>query len=553
MSIVPLLAGPFSSVEGCTYLALLVGCLCASFGGYLFAKSKLSQLHKQLALLDAERDLAEIEMRQAAKSRRTSRYELDTVSALLPNQLPDRALKAFLKMILPHPNKGFAAVLKRNETDYSVVASRGEVPGPQLLASLPKKTDARWNAGERFPHMKLVPVGGDYILLCTQIAPSDIDDEQARAVLTRCCDSVLSHARMLETKSAHQVESRATTDMLRLREVADGIGRQADASLTEYLSEVLKHQPFERATLFLAIDGQLGSNMKRVSTAGEVQHAGIEQVLSEQELRLAIRAEEQILFRTDRELRLLGIESLIGNAVTVRLEQEGVVRGVLCLTSAARTSVVDDYTYRLLGWVGDHLVGLLDSLRDRFSMERRAKRDGLTGLLNRAELDQHLKRACAVATPKTPCSLALFDLDKFKNVNDTYGHTAGDAVIRYVAEILESVTERMRLTEQATVARYGGEELGVLLERSDISVAARFAELVRSEIASAEFLFEGLRIPLTISAGVSEGPIHGTTPETLIQAADTGLYASKRLGRNRVTQAGQTQSLSAMKDCVSAR
>ncbi|HEX7499673.1 MAG TPA: GGDEF domain-containing protein [Polyangia bacterium] len=166
------------------------------------------------------------------------------------------------------------------------------------------------------------------------------------------------------------------------------------------------------------------------------------------------------------------------------------------------------------------------------SLEHEAQRDGLTGLYNRAHFDHTIAQKVAqAATDHTPLSLILFDIDHFKNVNDTYGHQAGDKVLSGVAKVLGG---RMRPTDIA--ARYGGEEFVLLLPGTDASGAAIVAERLRRRVAEAVHeIGAGSVMRVTVSAGhATLQPGSAASPEMLVASADAALYVAKRNGRNMV-------------------
>ena len=133
-------------------------------------------------------------------------------------------------------------------------------------------------------------------------------------------------------------------------------------------------------------------------------------------------------------------------------------------------------------------------------------------------------------------SLIMFDIDHFKKVNDTYGHLAGDEVIRFVAN---SVLQLKRNTDIA--GRYGGEEFGILLTDTDAENALIFAERLRQKIESSEIIFDGKKINVTISLGITEFNNIVNDHEKIISQADAALYESKKNGRNQTTIYKQPQ------------
>ena len=157
-------------------------------------------------------------------------------------------------------------------------------------------------------------------------------------------------------------------------------------------------------------------------------------------------------------------------------------------------------------------------------------KDALTGIANRRAFDFELTRRTAeLERQETPFALVLIDIDHFKKLNDTYGHPAGDAVIRAVARTLEEHTREMDL-----VARYGGEEFAIVMPKCGVEEAKDAAERVRRKIESSRFSFQDFRMRLTVSVGLAQALPGESVPE-LIERVDAALYASKQGGRNRST------------------
>jgi diguanylate cyclase (GGDEF)-like protein len=123
----------------------------------------------------------------------------------------------------------------------------------------------------------------------------------------------------------------------------------------------------------------------------------------------------------------------------------------------------------------------------------------------------------------------MFDLDHFKQVNDTHGHLAGDAVLKTLA-----LTVKARIRTEDIFARYGGEEFSIILPEIDLHNAQQFAEKIRRIVEGTEFRFEGTLIPVTISMGVATMDAEEPTAAALIKRADERLYEAKGAGRNCV-------------------
>jgi diguanylate cyclase (GGDEF)-like protein len=160
---------------------------------------------------------------------------------------------------------------------------------------------------------------------------------------------------------------------------------------------------------------------------------------------------------------------------------------------------------------------------------RMAILDGLTDVHNKRYFLDFLEREMARCLRYGgELSLALIDIDHFKQVNDTFGHPAGDFVLEQIARLIE---QRMR--REALLARYGGEEYALVLPEINIANARLFCERLRVQIEKHVFLFDGKKIKTTVSIGIAflDGPMRSAY---FIKAADKQLYLAKKRGRNRV-------------------
>jgi two-component system cell cycle response regulator len=156
--------------------------------------------------------------------------------------------------------------------------------------------------------------------------------------------------------------------------------------------------------------------------------------------------------------------------------------------------------------------------------------DGLTQIHNKRALFEALEKELMRARRyERDLSLLMFDIDFFKRINDQYGHLAGDHVLRELARIVQ---ERIRREE--VFARYGGEEFVILLPETPLPGAAALAESLRARVANHAFVFQGERIPVTVSIGTALLGENDKVASDLIQRADEKLYEAKRGGRNRV-------------------
>jgi diguanylate cyclase (GGDEF)-like protein len=217
-------------------------------------------------------------------------------------------------------------------------------------------------------------------------------------------------------------------------------------------------------------------------------------------------------------LRLAGLAT--GNAETLALMASNQVQALSFLTSIVCLVILS--------------LGLVVMTKERADERNRvlAMQDELTGLTNRRSILDALEQQLAMARRSgQPLSLLMLDLDHFKRVNDSFGHLAGDAVLRQVAAGIAS-----RLRTQDIAGRYGGEEFLVILPGTTADGAVQLAEELRTSIAAERIeIGEGHRVTITISIGVCGGiPTADQRVEDLIDAADRALYRAKENGRDRV-------------------
>jgi diguanylate cyclase (GGDEF)-like protein len=173
------------------------------------------------------------------------------------------------------------------------------------------------------------------------------------------------------------------------------------------------------------------------------------------------------------------------------------------------------------------------------TIKEQSIRDPLTGLYNRRYLAETLPREIARAQREmTPLSLVIIDLDHFKVINDTYGHTAGDTVLRNIATSLIG-----SIRQNDFVCRYGGEEFVIVMSGISIDKAYLRMEACRKEIQSMITTYNDHTISVTISAGIATFNAHGTLEDELLKAADDALYTSKTNGRNQITLAIAKETL----------
>ena len=240
------------------------------------------------------------------------------------------------------------------------------------------------------------------------------------------------------------------------------------------------------------------------------------------------------------------------NKCDIQIDQESVSRAHSKITNAGRSVKIRDLGSTNGTYVNDELVEerpLVDgdfikigrtifkflsggTIERAYHEEiyRLTTVDGLTQIFNKRYFAEALDREIARASRyRRELSLVMFDLDHFKEVNDSHGHLAGDAVLKTLAHTIKT-----RIRTEDIFARYGGEEFAIILPEIDGHNAHQFAEKIRRIVETTDFIFEATKIPVTISMGVATLDLEEPAAAALIKRSDERLYEAKAAGRNCV-------------------
>ncbi len=244
----------------------------------------------------------------------------------------------------------------------------------------------------------------------------------------------------------------------------------------------------------------------------------------------------------------LGITSMMDAAI----RRGGSVVGVVCLEHVGDPRTWTPAEMEFAGALADQAALALAAVERRELEEERTRvrselirtrelalQDQLTGLANRRALEEMLRNEVSRALRHVrPLAILMADVDHFKAINDTYGHRAGDDVLRQLARL---VADTLRSIDMA--ARYGGEEIFVIMPETPISEAGQVAERLRAAVEAHTFVVDPedeeppIPLRLTASVGVAALPENAESLEGLVETADRALYDAKRQGRNRVVVA----------------
>jgi diguanylate cyclase (GGDEF)-like protein len=248
----------------------------------------------------------------------------------------------------------------------------------------------------------------------------------------------------------------------------------------------------------------------------------------------SIDAEQITLQVEKRKLRpkqmMMDPKAALRSHLALPLAVEGEILGCISLNSD-QPNAFDAQDLQFLSVIGYQMAATLKHFQRFSSIKNIALYDTLTGLYNRRYFEEKL----GVETQKsfyssTPLSFVMVDIDHFKKVNDTFGHTGGDQVLCKISSLLKN-----SIRKKDTVARYGGEEFILILPEAGLEESFIIAERIRRLVENTSFEIGQAQVNLTISMGISNFPSHrAKSKEELVKMADQALYDAKRGGRNKV-------------------
>ena len=220
--------------------------------------------------------------------------------------------------------------------------------------------------------------------------------------------------------------------------------------------------------------------------------------------------------------------------MSIPLISFGQTHGVLTLHSEQRNAFSENESQPLES-VADICANSIQNAHYVQRVKQLAYLDGLTGIFNRRFFElrimEEIERSRRYGSG---LAVIMADIDQFKQLNDDFGHLVGDEVLRQVSSLFHQQLRKIDI-----LCRYGGEEFGILLTQINEEQALAVAEKLRKMIA--EWRFPGVPRRVSISAGVAVFPAHGKTRDEIVRAADSGMYAAKQQGRNRVCLNGRAR------------
>ncbi|QDT62963.1 sensor domain-containing diguanylate cyclase [Calycomorphotria hydatis] len=537
---------------------------------YLFHLYRMSRERRRQLQIREELEGLEGELGEVRREGTLTRLENHILREFVSEANVDRALDVLLRRYVPRLEHGFAALVEKREQGFLCQWSRGLTERSRQQVTLSaaefqhiqkeravirdlnseqyaqfvgalERNDARKARKLCFIAVGSIqdPVG---VFVTTDLYPTGASQQQQEELAHRLMGNVatsLAHTRLLENR---ELQLRAVSEMLELRTVTD---KQFDSPVTmirDFTESLRKKVGADRASVYLPeADGNM--SLRSILRCGPSGTEGVDRIWQTHEDKLArvCQGIDEPKTFEGQTLQNFGIETLIRRAMIFPLKQGDRRIGLICLTKSSPIPF-ETSARQLADWASDYLGETLLRAVNQASIMRQARQDGLTELANRREFDTQLA-AILEQTVRNggEVSLLLCDLDRFKSINDTYGHQAGDHVLKETARIMREEVMKTRSSDRALIARYGGEEMAILLPGFPLAGAMRVADSIRTSIEQTKFEYDGRQISVTISIGIATAPQHCSTQQDLIAFADAGLYEAKESGRNKVCVSGSRE------------
>jgi diguanylate cyclase (GGDEF)-like protein len=365
------------------------------------------------------------------------------------------------------------------------------------------------------------------------------DDEKLMAVLAGQVAEIHGHALLLKRSFSEAAQFKSLAELshrlsrtLKLGEILDSVIRTSRA-VVEHDAVAVVLPDGDQRLVIAATGGELDPRAVKQTAPREGTLAGWA-VAERQRLSVPdLNERHQNTPILSKRLDPAGMRSVLIHPLPMRDS----ARGALVFFSREPRAFTG-YMIRVSGILADLAAVSIHNALLYQDMEKRAVTDGLTGLTNhrcfQERLADEIERADRLGNR---IALVLLDIDRFKSINDAYGHPVGDEVLKSVADLLKSSIRKVD-----TAARYGGEEFALILVGTDDKGAKQFAERVRKQTSRLMFHASGKEFRVSISLGVAVYPGDARSKQSLIETADQALYYAKQSGRNRTVMVGSDVS-----------
>jgi diguanylate cyclase (GGDEF)-like protein len=543
-------------------------------GGFLVALAGVCLLHYFVQIYRLQRERrAHAETKQAIsglehelKSTQNvcsvALVESELLRQILAGGTPEAIVRMILKQFVPDPEKGWAAYIDLSP-EPRVTQSRGFAEPPAQRIDLdddlvtpawtgypvtfhqPRLAKSRFllnfssNDRRRSDQLYVLGVRSDQrsygLLVTTHLFPMHAPIEQQIELARRLSIGLARHLAASESQAVQERELRNSTDRLKIRTLLDRDFGNPLKMTQQFLRTLQLTLEADRGVMFLTTSLTNWETTSYV-TSGTALSSDIRETwqrCEEQLAKLTNGWSDRILF-DEYGLELLDLNHAFKAAIVLPVVIKSKMIGTLCFTRASKQAFTEEQQNLVL-WAVELLSEKMSTAIHQAEIKRMAQLDAVTQINNRHTFDQELERELQIAyATSSELSLILFDLDRFKAVNDTHGHQAGDEALRVVGQILRDSLSHLRAGDRAICARYGGEEFAVILPGVGPLGASRIAEVIRGHVEKVKILWQHQILSISVSGGVATYPENGETIEALIAAADSSLYQAKKLGRNQI-------------------
>lgn len=373
------------------------------------------------------------------------------------------------------------------------------------------------------------------LLVTSSLFPADVPVQQQTELVQRLCTGLARHLEALETHAVQEQELRVSADRLALRNLFDHHFETPLQLTQQFVRSLQTRLNAESVVLFSARSAD-GTESLPIFSGGPptIEMRELYQHLETSSDSAPADRSKGTLF-DEYALLGMGLQHEFRSAILMPVATPLKPIGMLCVTrsSGEQLSTVQQ---NLVQWATDLYVEKLTFLIQHTEVSRLAKLDTVTQIANRRVFDSELERELQIAyATSSELSLILFDIDRFKAINDSHGHPAGDQVLQVFGGILRDCLSHLRAGDRGLCARYGGDEFAVILPGMGPLGAARIGELIRQHLLHAKIVWQDTKLHPTVSGGFATYPENGLTSQELIAAADTALFKSKAGGRNAIS------------------
>ncbi len=389
----------------------------------------------------------------------------------------------------------------------------------------------------------------ELVELLTRLASGDLTARGVPSAAEDDIDAVIVGVNMLaeELEAGHaELELRVVErtaeferlnhDVMQLTEFGNLLQACADPAEAFTVIEFAMAQMFEGMSGGLFVYNSSRNLLERKASWGQAKQP---ETVAPGECWALRRGQRHFVGATAAQLTCQHVAQPTGDSVCIPTAAHGDTSGMVHLTDHRLEDCrserwLTDARQRLGVAMGEQTALALGNLELRETLRTQALRDPLTGLYNRRFVEDWISREISRADHSgDPLGVVMADIDRFKQFNDTYGHDAGDRLLRAVAD---TITRGLRQGD--VPCRYGGEEFLLLMPAVTVDSITARTEQLRMAVADTRIEHQGVPLPgVTLSAGIALYPRHGADAAGVLEAADRALYAAKRTGRDRVVLA----------------